>query len=88
MEQQETPTWTVVIVGPFFWGAGNSHKEAFANAKEAAPTTLRKTDEYSLYLFTRPVKNVYCTPFSLNWEWAGEEGERVHALINEKGDQS
>lgn len=73
-------TYTVIVHGLGFWGCGNTYNEACRNA----PRFDKKRDYHRLFLLTKPVVNVHAGPFDVRWEWADEEGDVVHADINDK----
>jgi hypothetical protein len=77
MEEQETQTWTVVVMGHGFWGCGNSYVEAAGNAPHFRP----EKDEHILVLFTEPVTHVSAGLNGLYYKWAGDEGAMAHTTI-------
>lgn len=77
MEEKDTPTWTVVVMGHGFWGCGNSYAEATRNAPHFRPDI----DEHILVLFTEPVTHVSSGFHGLSYRWAGEEGTMAYTTI-------
>ena len=80
MEDNNNETWTVVIYGPGYWGCGNSHREAVANA---VPNGHRSNRHHLLMLFSEPVKDVSAGFFGVNYNWADKVGVCLTADINE-----
>lgn len=77
MEEQETQTWTVVVMGRGFWGCGNSYAEAAGNAPHFQPDI----DEHVLALFTEPVTHVSAGLRGLSYKWVGDEGAVAYTTI-------
>jgi hypothetical protein len=79
-----TTTYTVIVYGLGFWGCGNSHDEAIANARKYGRGFNPRKDYHRVFEFTEPVHSVQASLMGVQWEWADKQGDYTFKDINDK----
>jgi hypothetical protein len=79
-----TNTYTVIVYGLGFWGCGNSHDEAIANARKYGRGFNPRKDYHRVFEFTEPVHSVQASLMGVQWEWADKQGDYTFKDINDK----